>query len=262
MAHAGRLLSRGEIFDALWAPHGGATENVVDVYLGYLRRKLDNFSPYGLALRTLRGRGFVLDLGGYGMKLPCCLRLILPLPAAAGALSDLLMAPGSVRGRPAPGRCSAYARRGPCRRAPGSRRLTDGRLLLALAEGPEGRSLALTQDVEGTERPVASFSAGAANPVLLYFLESTVARHGAGDRRQPVLHPQPDARGAGGGRPRAGGRPARGGDRTRSRPTATAGGWAPSPISRCACASTRTAGRGFWNFRRIPPRAPGAIIIG
>jgi DNA-binding response OmpR family regulator len=60
MAHGGRLLTRGEIFDALWAPHGGATENVVDVYLGYLRRKLGNFAPYGLALRTLRGRGFVL----------------------------------------------------------------------------------------------------------------------------------------------------------------------------------------------------------
>jgi DNA-binding response OmpR family regulator len=61
MTHGGRLLTRGEIFDALWAPHGGATENVVDVYLGYLRRKLDNFSRYGLALRTLRGRGFVLE---------------------------------------------------------------------------------------------------------------------------------------------------------------------------------------------------------
>jgi DNA-binding response OmpR family regulator len=61
LGHAGRLLSRGEIFDALWAPHGGATENVVDVYLGYLRRKLGNFSSYGVTLRTLRGRGFVLE---------------------------------------------------------------------------------------------------------------------------------------------------------------------------------------------------------
>lgn len=56
----GALLTRGELFDALWAPHGGSTENVVDVYLGYLRRKLANFTPYGLALRTMRGRGFVL----------------------------------------------------------------------------------------------------------------------------------------------------------------------------------------------------------
>lgn len=58
----GELHTRGELFDALWAPHGGSTDNVVDVYLGYLRRKLHNFTPYGLSLRTLRGRGFVLSV--------------------------------------------------------------------------------------------------------------------------------------------------------------------------------------------------------
>lgn len=56
----GDVLTRGALFDAVWARHGGSTENVVDVYLGYLRRKLGNFTPYGLSLRTLRGRGFVL----------------------------------------------------------------------------------------------------------------------------------------------------------------------------------------------------------
>lgn len=60
IGRGGALASRGEIFDALWAPLGGATENVVDVYIGYLRRKLGNFGPYGLAMRTLRGRGFQL----------------------------------------------------------------------------------------------------------------------------------------------------------------------------------------------------------
>ncbi len=60
LARNGALATRGEIFDALWAPHGGATENVVDVYVGYLRRKLSNFADYGLVLRTLRGRGFQL----------------------------------------------------------------------------------------------------------------------------------------------------------------------------------------------------------
>ena len=60
IARGGSLATRGEIFDALWAPYGGATENVVDVYIGYLRRKLGNFTHYGLALRTLRGRGFQL----------------------------------------------------------------------------------------------------------------------------------------------------------------------------------------------------------
>lgn len=62
LANPGVVLTRGEIFDRIWAPQGGSTENVVDVYLGYLRRKLGNFTPYGLQLRTLRGRGFVLSL--------------------------------------------------------------------------------------------------------------------------------------------------------------------------------------------------------
>jgi DNA-binding response OmpR family regulator len=60
IGRGGELATRGEIFDALWAPHGGATENVVDVYIGYLRRKLANLAGYGLQLRTLRGRGFQL----------------------------------------------------------------------------------------------------------------------------------------------------------------------------------------------------------
>lgn len=60
LARPGQILTRGELFDALWARHGGSTENVVDVYLGYLRRKLANFQPYGLTLRTLRRRGFQL----------------------------------------------------------------------------------------------------------------------------------------------------------------------------------------------------------
>lgn len=60
VARNGALATRGEIFDALWAPNGGATENVVDVYIGYLRRKLSNLTDYGLVLRTLRGRGFQL----------------------------------------------------------------------------------------------------------------------------------------------------------------------------------------------------------
>ncbi|MCB5409226.1 response regulator transcription factor [Pseudogemmobacter faecipullorum] len=62
MAAPGEVLTRGALFDAVWASHGGSTENVVDVYLGYLRRKLGNFTPYGLSLRTLRGKGFILSL--------------------------------------------------------------------------------------------------------------------------------------------------------------------------------------------------------
>ncbi len=59
--HAGQVMTRPQIFNALWASHGGAAENVVDVYLGYLRRKLAPLEDFGIALRTLRGRGFILE---------------------------------------------------------------------------------------------------------------------------------------------------------------------------------------------------------
>ena len=65
MAHQGQVLSRGEIFDALWLNEGGSSENVVDVYIGYLRRKLAPAEAFGIEIKTMRGRGFVLaNLGG------------------------------------------------------------------------------------------------------------------------------------------------------------------------------------------------------
>lgn len=57
------LISRGALFDQLWAEHGGTTDNVVDVYIGYLRRKLSPMSDFGIELRTVRGKGFMLTTG-------------------------------------------------------------------------------------------------------------------------------------------------------------------------------------------------------
>lgn len=57
----GVVLSRGEIFDALWAGDGGSSENVVDVYIGYLRKKLSPPSDFGFEINTIRNRGFVLE---------------------------------------------------------------------------------------------------------------------------------------------------------------------------------------------------------
>ncbi|MEL6999860.1 MAG: response regulator transcription factor [Pseudomonadota bacterium] len=65
MERQGQVLSRGEIFDALWLTEGGSSENVVDVYIGYLRRKLSPSEAFGIEIKTMRGRGFVLaNLGG------------------------------------------------------------------------------------------------------------------------------------------------------------------------------------------------------
>ena len=56
-------IARGDIYDRLWHEQGGASLNVVDVYVGYLRSKLaDIVQSGGPAIATVRGRGFMLEL--------------------------------------------------------------------------------------------------------------------------------------------------------------------------------------------------------
>ena len=58
-----RPVARGDLFDRLWAASGGASLNVVDVYIGYLRGKLGDITRRGgPAIATVRGRGFMLEL--------------------------------------------------------------------------------------------------------------------------------------------------------------------------------------------------------
>jgi len=59
IAHAGTPLARGSIFDALWQAEGSSSENVVDVYIGYLRKKLA-LSEFGFEISTIRNKGFCL----------------------------------------------------------------------------------------------------------------------------------------------------------------------------------------------------------
>jgi two-component system response regulator MprA len=54
-----QVLTRERIMDAVWGFDFGATSNVVDVYVGYLRQKLeDGVAPR--VIQTLRGVGYVL----------------------------------------------------------------------------------------------------------------------------------------------------------------------------------------------------------
>jgi DNA-binding response OmpR family regulator len=58
--HAGQTVSRSQLLEHVWAENAGGSPNVVDVYVGYLRRKLEQ--PFGRPLiRTIRGVGFALD---------------------------------------------------------------------------------------------------------------------------------------------------------------------------------------------------------
>ena len=60
IAHDGTPLPRGDIFDALWHTEGSGNENVVDVYIGYLRKKLRD-ADFGFEIKTVRNQGFVID---------------------------------------------------------------------------------------------------------------------------------------------------------------------------------------------------------
>ena len=63
--NAGTALSRDQIVAEVW--DGDVTEgsNLVDVYVGYLRRKLESEGEPRM-VRTVRGRGFLLTPGGSG----------------------------------------------------------------------------------------------------------------------------------------------------------------------------------------------------
>jgi DNA-binding response OmpR family regulator len=59
MRHAGQVLSRGQIMDHVWGYDADPVSNVVDIYVHYLRDKIDRDSPQPL-LRTIRGVGYTI----------------------------------------------------------------------------------------------------------------------------------------------------------------------------------------------------------
>jgi two-component system OmpR family response regulator len=60
MRHPGEVLSRTRILEHVWDYNYDGGSNVVDVYVRYLRKKIDE--PFGTSLlRTIRGAGYVLD---------------------------------------------------------------------------------------------------------------------------------------------------------------------------------------------------------
>lgn len=58
---AGEVISRTEIWEHVYEFNSSATSNVVDVYVGYLRKKLDSDGRAAL-IQTIRGRGYLLGV--------------------------------------------------------------------------------------------------------------------------------------------------------------------------------------------------------
>ena len=59
-----RVLSKQQILDHVWQYDFNGEDNVVETYVSYLRRKLDDVEPK--LLRTVRGFGYVLRADGPG----------------------------------------------------------------------------------------------------------------------------------------------------------------------------------------------------
>ncbi|GEO69750.1 response regulator transcription factor [Levilactobacillus acidifarinae] len=59
MQHAGQTLTRDELLDAVWGVDFDGQPNIVDVYIRYLRHKVDLITPH--LIHTVRGVGYVLS---------------------------------------------------------------------------------------------------------------------------------------------------------------------------------------------------------
>ena len=60
MRRAGQVQSKGEILENVWDSDYPGADNVVEVYIGYLRRKID--APFAAkSLETVRGMGYRLN---------------------------------------------------------------------------------------------------------------------------------------------------------------------------------------------------------
>jgi two-component system, OmpR family, response regulator len=56
----GKIVSKSELLDGVWGSDFAGDPNIVEVYVGYLRRKID--APFGRrTLLTVRGAGYVME---------------------------------------------------------------------------------------------------------------------------------------------------------------------------------------------------------
>lgn len=63
MRHRGDVVSKTDILESVWDANYEGDDNVVEVYVGYLRRKIDQ--PFGRhAIETIRGAGYRLAAAG------------------------------------------------------------------------------------------------------------------------------------------------------------------------------------------------------
>lgn len=87
MLNRGRCISRLELLERVWKLEPSQTTNIVDVYVNYLRRKLDDMPPAAL-IRTVRGEGY---------RVPFESEIVAAPLAESGSISTKHCGPGSPR---------------------------------------------------------------------------------------------------------------------------------------------------------------------
>ncbi len=62
MKNVGKTFTRDELLDAIWGVNFDGQPNIVDVYIRYLRNKIDRFPDKTKLIHTVRGVGYVLSV--------------------------------------------------------------------------------------------------------------------------------------------------------------------------------------------------------
>jgi DNA-binding response OmpR family regulator len=59
MRHPGQVMTRSQLLDAVWSYEAMTESNIVDIYIHYLRNKVDKGFEHKL-IRTVRGMGYAI----------------------------------------------------------------------------------------------------------------------------------------------------------------------------------------------------------
>ena len=89
MLNRGQCVSRVELLESVWNMEPAQTTNIVDVYVNYLRRKLQD-PPPGRLIRTVRGQGYLVAAeSDPALATPMVLPVPLARPPAVGPASEV-----------------------------------------------------------------------------------------------------------------------------------------------------------------------------
>ena len=97
MRNRGRALSRAMIVEHVWNLSFDTSTNIVDVYINYLRRKVDDGFELPL-IHTVRGVGYRLTPAEESENAPPAVRSTAPIPAESRRLAAVPSVPLTARG--------------------------------------------------------------------------------------------------------------------------------------------------------------------